>query len=111
MPRTTVTVTISLDPAMAKQVERLRRVEHRTNSELWREAMRAYLRARTRPEYRPTASEQRAINRGERAIRRGDYLTLDDLRTLLVHGTGRKTGSQSNRSRSTSRTRTARPGT
>ena len=108
MPRTTTTVTISLDPAMAREVEKVRKTEHRTTSELWREAMRAYLRARGRPEYAPTTAEQRAFERGRTAIRRGDYYTLDEFRTFLLGSSGQEARSQERKARSSSRARTTR---
>lgn len=108
MPRTTTTVSISLDPAMAAEVEKARKAEHRTSSELWREAMRAYLRARTRPEYTPTAAEARAIERGRTAIRRGDYYTLDEFRTLLLDPSRSEARKQNAASRVPSRARTPR---
>jgi len=40
--RTTRTFTISLPPQMAEQVERVAAAEHRTTSELFREAFRQY---------------------------------------------------------------------
>ena len=108
MPRTTTTVTISLDPAMAEEVEKLRKAEHRTSSELWREAMRAFLRSRTLPTYTPTRSELRAIQQGRAAIRRGDYYTLDELRTVLLGNPSPKARSQKRGPRSAPRARTTR---
>jgi metal-responsive CopG/Arc/MetJ family transcriptional regulator len=46
MARTRDTMTISLPPAMLAKIERARRVEDRTRSELVREAIRAYLEKR-----------------------------------------------------------------
>jgi CopG family transcriptional regulator / antitoxin EndoAI len=46
MPRTTKTITISLPPDMAEQVEKVRREEGRTKSELLREALRQYIQER-----------------------------------------------------------------
>lgn len=46
MPRTTKTMTLSLPPQMAEQVERLTREEGRTKSELFREALRRYIEER-----------------------------------------------------------------
>jgi predicted transcriptional regulator len=65
---------------MADQVERTMRAEHRTRSELVREALRTYIAIRQLPEETPTPAELRAIRRGEAAIKRGDYITLDELR-------------------------------
>ena len=55
----TETVTISLPRAMRKTVEHLRVREHRTMSELFREALRLYVSSRAT--YTPTARELRAI--------------------------------------------------
>jgi metal-responsive CopG/Arc/MetJ family transcriptional regulator len=43
MARITVTFSISLPPEMAEELEVVRRKEHRTRSELLREALRRYL--------------------------------------------------------------------
>lgn len=74
MPRTTATFTVSLPPEMAKELERVRKSEHRTRSELVREALRGYireaeavqLRARIAqlPEDEPTDDEKEAIREG-----------------------------------------------
>lgn len=85
MARTTSTITISLPPAMLKELERLRKHEHRTRSELMREALRSYFSSRI-PEQMPSTDELRAIRRGRAAIARGDFVTLDELRDDV--GTG-----------------------
>lgn len=76
--RTRKAMTISLPPAMVRQMERVRKREHRTRSELVREALRAYLEDRF-PVVVPTKAELAAIRRGRAAIRRGDYVSLDEL--------------------------------
>jgi predicted transcriptional regulator len=76
--RTRRTITISLPPEMAEQVESAMKAEHRTRSELVREALRTYISIRLLPQESPTSSELRAIRRGEAAYRRGDYITLDE---------------------------------
>lgn len=76
--RTRQTITISLPPKMAAQVEEVMKVENRTRSELVREALRAYFAMRRFPEEIPTAAELRSIRRGEAAYRKGDYVTLDE---------------------------------
>jgi hypothetical protein len=63
---------------MVKQVEATMKVEHRTRSELMREALRTYFAIQRFPEETPTAAELRAIRRGEAAYRKGDYITLDE---------------------------------
>jgi predicted transcriptional regulator len=76
--RTRRSITISLPPEIAEQVEETMTVEHRTRSELMREALRTYFSVRHFPEETPTPAELRAIRRGEAACRRGDYVTLDE---------------------------------
>lgn len=77
--RTRQTITISLPPEMAEQVERTMRAEQRTRSELVREALRTYIAIRQSPEETPTPAELRAIRRGRAAYERGDYINLDEL--------------------------------
>jgi Arc/MetJ-type ribon-helix-helix transcriptional regulator len=76
--RETTTFTVSLPPAMAKEIERAMRAEHRTRSELVREALRIYLSARVMPVEMPTPAEARAYRRGMAAYRRGDSITLQE---------------------------------
>jgi metal-responsive CopG/Arc/MetJ family transcriptional regulator len=51
--RETTTFSVSLPPAMAKQVEQAMKAEHRTRSELVREALRVYFSVRLMPVERP----------------------------------------------------------
>jgi len=92
--RTRQTITISLPPEMLKQVEKTMRSEHRTRSELVREALRTYVSVRRFAEEVPTPAELRAIRRGRAAYERGDYITLDELRKQEMgrrpRGAGRK---------------------
>lgn len=93
--RQRATMTISLPREMIQEVERVRKTEHRTRSELIREALRAYFNARqTFPSYTPTAAELRAIEKGRAAMRRGQYYTLDEFRTWLLGATGKKAGAK-----------------
>ena len=62
---------------MAEQVERARKAEHRTRSELVREALRVYLSTRLVLTESPTAAETRAYRRGMTAYKRGNYVTLE----------------------------------
>lgn len=97
--RTRRTMSISLPPAMIRAVEEVRKAEHRTRSELIREAIRVYLSARrTFPTYTPTPRELREINKGRAEIRRGEYSTLDELRTELA-GPRRKVRAEAPRPR------------
>jgi hypothetical protein len=63
---------------MARQVEKAMKTEHRTRSELVREALRVYFNVRVVPVEQPTAAEVRAYRRGMSAYKRGDYVTLGD---------------------------------
>src|SRR5438309_298134 len=94
--RTRTTITVSPPPAMIEEVERVRKAEHRTRSELVREALRTYLGAGR--SYLPTVAERRAIERGRTELRRGEYLTLEELRAH-VGAVGRKARRKSRRSR------------
>ena len=77
--RTRHAMTISLPPAMAGVFERVRKAEHRTQSELVREALRVYFnRVRNLPVYVPTQRELRELEKGRQEMRRGEFLTLDE---------------------------------
>lgn len=78
--RTRQTITISIPPEMAEQVQKTMKAEHRTRSELVREALRRYISVRWVAEDTPTPSELRAIRLGQAEYRRGEFITLDDLR-------------------------------
>ncbi len=100
--RTRKAMTISLPPGMVRQMERVRKREHRTRSELVREALRAYLNDRF-PAVVPTKAELKAIERGRAAFRRGDYVSLDELRHGLEsrnHRAGQKGPAKTSRRRS-----------
>ncbi|MGI9074607.1 MAG: ribbon-helix-helix protein, CopG family [Bryobacteraceae bacterium] len=60
--RNTETLTISLPPAMAKQMERVQKEENRTRSELLKEASRQYFGSRYQV-YVPTKAERAAIRK------------------------------------------------
>ena len=93
--RNSATFSISLPPEMADELERVRRQEHRTRSELVREALRHYIRAAEArsvqqrigklPEEEPTADEVAAIKRGSRELAEGKFVTLKQLRHELDH--------------------------
>jgi hypothetical protein len=63
---------------MAKQIQQAMKAEHRTRSELVREALRVYLSVKVMPAERPTAAEARAYRSGVAAYKRGDYVTLGE---------------------------------
>lgn len=79
--RTTET-TISLPPAMAKQMELVRKEEHRTRSELLREAWRQYFENRYAV-YQPAKAELASIRRGRADYKRGDVVPLGQLHDEL----------------------------
>ena len=60
-----------------REVERLKKLEHRTRSELVREALRNYFALRAKfQEEEPTAADLRAINEGRREHARGETIPL-----------------------------------
>ena len=71
------TLTVSLPPQLVRHVERVRKLEHRTPSEIIREALRVYL-ARV-PVVEATTTEKRAIRRGWAEFKQGKYVHLDNL--------------------------------
>jgi len=89
MNRISATFSVSLPPEMADELERVRRKEHRTRSELVREALRHYMREaemrslRDRiarlPQEKPTADEIAAIKEGARELGEGKFATLGRL--------------------------------
>lgn len=89
--RTRQTMTISLPPEMVEEVEKVRKAEHRTRSELIREALRTYFSNRF-PVVSASPAELRAIRRGRMAIKRGEYITLDQL--LHALGSARRSASR-----------------
>jgi predicted transcriptional regulator len=80
--RTTETMTISLPPGMAKQMEQVQKEEHRTRSELLREAWRHYFESRYAV-YTPTKAELAGIRKGRADFKRGDYIPLSQLHNEL----------------------------
>jgi predicted transcriptional regulator len=99
--------TISLPREMLRQVDKVSKREHRTRSELVREALRVYFaRVSALPVYTPTAAEVRAMEKGRAEIRRGHYYTLDELRRSL-DTPHRGTRAKGARARTTPRTRPA----
>jgi predicted transcriptional regulator len=80
--RSTHTLTISLPPAMVAEVEKVRRAEHRTRSELIREALRAYIDERY-PSVAPSRGERAAAAKGREEVRRGRFVTYEQLLDVL----------------------------
>ena len=102
MPRVTAVLSISLPPEMAREVEACCRSEHRTRSELIREALRSYLQAaeiRTLrikmgrvPEVEPTADEIAAIHEGEADFRYGRFRLLEPSRRGAQRSSSQRRG-------------------
>lgn len=90
-------MTVSLPPEMVEEIEKIRKVEHRTRSELVREALRTYFVVGR--SYVLTLAERRGIGQGRAQIRRGEYSTLEELRSH-VGAAGCKARRQKHRSRS-----------
>ncbi len=76
--RTRQTMTISLPSKMMQQVEQVCKAEHRTRSELVREALRTYIESRF-PAVTPSVEDIRALRRARREHGRGQFVTLDQL--------------------------------
>ncbi len=76
--RTRQTMTVSLPAEMMEQVEQVRKAEHRTRSELVREALRTYIDTRF-PAVTPSVEDIRALRRARREHARGQFVSLDQL--------------------------------
>jgi metal-responsive CopG/Arc/MetJ family transcriptional regulator len=93
MRRSSATISVSLPPKMADEIERVRRKEHRTRSEFVREALRRYIeradahsvkqRIAKLGEDEPSADEIAAIREGSNEIMEGNFVTLKQLRHEL----------------------------
>ena len=85
--RTTKTVTISLPPTMADQLDRVRRHDHRTRSELMREALRQYVTASGKGTIVPTEDalpdEIVAFREAQADSALGDVMRLDEFQCEL----------------------------
>ncbi len=89
MSRISVAFSVSLPPTMANELERVRRKEHRTRSELVREALRHYIRVADArsvqeriarlPEVEPEADEIAAIAAGSKEFRERRFTDLSQL--------------------------------
>ena len=72
--------SVSLPPDLYQQAEAVRKAEHRTRSELVREALRSYIdRFRRIPVVSPTQQEERMLKEGWKGYEDGDYVTLEEL--------------------------------
>ena len=85
--RKTKTVTLSLPLQMVADLDRVREREHRTRSEILREALRRYItvteRGRMIPVEDALPEEIEAMRRADEEYARGECLRLEDLRREL----------------------------
>ncbi len=72
--------TLQLPAAIGRRVSRAARRENKRPADLPAEALRWYFLIREIPEEIPTSAELRAVRSGRTAFKRGDYITLDELR-------------------------------
>jgi predicted transcriptional regulator len=72
--------TIEVPAAVGRRIDRTARKQRRKPSDLVVEAFRHYFAISGIPEETPTPAELPAIRRGEAAIKRGDYISFDELR-------------------------------
>jgi len=81
------TLTISLPPQLVEELDRVRRREHRTRSQVLRDALRRYLlvaaRARTVPIEDALPEEIEAMRRADEEVERGESVRLEDLQREL----------------------------
>ena len=87
------TMTVSLPPDMIREVDRIRRKEGRTRSELIREALRRY-KIDQLPIATPTNRELRELEKGRAEMRRGEYFTLDEFKAWLLGAERKKARSK-----------------
>ena len=78
--RTPCKMTISLSPKIAEELERVRKEENRTRTELVCEALHTYFSfLRKFPEVPASKADLAVIRRGREAFARGEYVTLDQV--------------------------------
>jgi len=103
---------------MSRQVDKLCKAEQRTRSELFREALRSYVkdrswlarfeaRAAKLPLYTPTKRELSEIRKAREEMRRGEYLTLDEFDRWLMGGSPPKADRKTSQTGATRRARAA----
>ena len=85
--RKTKTIAISLPPQMVDELDRVRKREHRTRSELLREALRRYVTIAERSHMIPVEDalpeEIEAMRRANEEYARGKCTRLEDLQHEL----------------------------
>jgi metal-responsive CopG/Arc/MetJ family transcriptional regulator len=79
-------ISVSIPEEMLPEIDSAARKEHRSRSELIREAVRRYLspeRGRILPVDEAQRDEIEAIERGRAEFARGEFIRLDDLQREL----------------------------
>ncbi len=76
------TMTVSLPPRLVREMERVRKVEQRTRSELVQEALRTYLSRRI-PTRAPSRAERSALRKGRAEFKEGAFVSFDQLQYVL----------------------------
>jgi metal-responsive CopG/Arc/MetJ family transcriptional regulator len=84
---TAKTFSITLPPQLVEELDRVRRREHRTRSEVLRDALRRYIavaaRTHTVPVEDALPEEIEAMRRAEEEYQRGECVRLEDLQHEL----------------------------
>jgi Arc/MetJ-type ribon-helix-helix transcriptional regulator len=80
--RTTKTMTISLPPAIVKELDQYRGKYNFTRSELVRHALRELFYSQF-PVEKPTKAELKAMGQGRRDIKNGNFISLEQLHAKL----------------------------
>jgi metal-responsive CopG/Arc/MetJ family transcriptional regulator len=84
---TAKTLSITLPPQLVEELDRVRRREHRTRSEVLRDALRRYIavaaRTHTVPVEDALPEEIEAMRRAEEEYQRGECVRLEDLQHEL----------------------------
>lgn len=75
-------MTISLSSQVMREMERVRKAERRTRSELIQDALRSYFSRRI-PVREASSAERRALQKGRAEFSRGAYLSLNALQYAL----------------------------
>jgi predicted transcriptional regulator len=91
-------VTISLSADMLEELDRVRTRDHRTRSEILREAVRRYLTdepTRQIPIVHPEPGDLEALDHGRAQTARGEYVLLKDLLNDLDADRGKRRGEES----------------
>lgn len=73
------TITVSLPPSVFREVERVRKREGVSRSQLVEQALHRYLSGQY-PVFRPTKADLAALRRARAEIKAGRFVTLDQLR-------------------------------